>query len=107
VYIRDDNTVAPHPGQVGPGHHASTLVFGPRNVQEGAEAGRQDLAGFWMGRVPTVMLIVIGCAGPSGWRLGCSGLGRAAFSCMVRWLWTIRADPLRPWRGLDLQFSQD
>lgn len=37
-------TVAPHPGQVGPGHHASTLVVGPKHVQEGAEAGRQNLA---------------------------------------------------------------
>lgn len=44
MYIRDDEAVAPHPGQVGPGHHASTLVVGPKHVQGGAEAGRQNLA---------------------------------------------------------------
>ena len=106
MYIRDDEAVAPHPGQVGPGHHASTLVVGPKHVQGGAEAGRQNLAGFWMSRAPTVTLVVIGCASPSDWRLGCSGL-RAAVSLMVRWLWRMHTDPLRPWRGLDLQFSQD
>jgi hypothetical protein len=33
-------------------------------------------------------------------------LARIAISLRVCWLWRMRTDPLRPWRGLDMQFSK-
>jgi hypothetical protein len=38
--------------------------------------------------------------------LGIPDLGRTAISLRVRWLWKMRTDPLRPWRGLDMHFSR-
>jgi hypothetical protein len=38
--------------------------------------------------------------------LGIPDLARTATSLRVRWLWRMRTDPLRPWRGLDMQFSK-
>jgi hypothetical protein len=38
--------------------------------------------------------------------LGIPDLARMATSLRVRWLWRLRTDPMRPWRGLDMQFSK-
>jgi hypothetical protein len=38
--------------------------------------------------------------------LGISDLARTAISPRVRWLWRMHTDPMRPWRGLDVQFSE-
>jgi hypothetical protein len=38
--------------------------------------------------------------------LGILDLTCTAISLRVRWLWRMRTDPLRPWRGLDMQFSK-
>jgi hypothetical protein len=38
--------------------------------------------------------------------LGIRDLARTAISLRVRWLWRMRTDPQRPWRGLDMQFSK-
>lgn len=37
--------------------------------------------------------------------LGIPDFSRLAVSLRVRWMWRMRTDSLRPWRGLDLQFS--
>jgi hypothetical protein len=37
--------------------------------------------------------------------LGVPDLARTAVSLRMRWLWRMRADPLRPWRGIDMHFS--
>jgi hypothetical protein len=37
--------------------------------------------------------------------LGVPDLARTAISLRMRWLWRMRTDPLRPWRGLDMHFS--
>jgi hypothetical protein len=38
--------------------------------------------------------------------LGIPDLARIAISLKVRWIWRMHTDPMRPWRGLDLQFSK-
>ncbi|KAK1609169.1 hypothetical protein QYE76_032842 [Lolium multiflorum] len=38
--------------------------------------------------------------------LGIPDLARTATSLRVRWIWRMRTDPMRPWRGLDMQFSK-
>jgi hypothetical protein len=38
--------------------------------------------------------------------LGIPDLERTAISLRVRWIWRMRTDPLRPWRGLDMHFSK-
>jgi hypothetical protein len=38
--------------------------------------------------------------------LGIPDLARTAISLKVRWIWRMHTDPMRPWRGLDLQFSK-
>ncbi|KAK1606561.1 hypothetical protein QYE76_030234 [Lolium multiflorum] len=38
--------------------------------------------------------------------MGIPHLARIATSLRVRWLWRLRTDPMRPWRGLDMQFSK-
>ncbi|XP_051196857.1 uncharacterized protein [Lolium perenne] len=38
--------------------------------------------------------------------LGIPDLAQMAISLRVRWLWTMYTDPMRPWRGLDMQFSK-
>jgi len=37
--------------------------------------------------------------------LGVPDLARTATSLRTRWIWRMRTDQLRPWRGLDLRFS--
>jgi hypothetical protein len=39
--------------------------------------------------------------------LGIPDLARTAISLRVRWLWRMRTDPLRPWRGLDMHLSRE
>ena len=34
-------------------------------------------------------------------------LARTSVSLRVRWLWRLRTDHQWPWRGLDMQFSED
>lgn len=38
--------------------------------------------------------------------LGVPDLARTAISLRTRWIWRMRTDPLRPWRGLDMHFSK-
>lgn len=38
--------------------------------------------------------------------LGIPDLARTAISLRVLWIWRMRTDPTRPWRGLDMQFSK-
>ena len=38
--------------------------------------------------------------------LGIPDLDRTAISLRTRWIWRMRVDPLRPWRGLDTQLSK-
>jgi hypothetical protein len=38
--------------------------------------------------------------------LGVPDLARTAISLRTRWIWRMRTDPLRPWRGLDMRFSR-
>jgi hypothetical protein len=38
--------------------------------------------------------------------LGIPDLARTAISLRTRWVWRMRTDPLRPWRGLDMHFSR-
>jgi hypothetical protein len=38
--------------------------------------------------------------------LGIPDLARTATSLRVRWIWRMHTDPLRPWRGLDMNFSK-
>ncbi|KAK1646616.1 hypothetical protein QYE76_064421 [Lolium multiflorum] len=38
--------------------------------------------------------------------VGIPDLARTAIILRVRWIWRMRTDPLRPWRGLDMQFSK-
>ncbi|XP_071677025.1 uncharacterized protein [Lolium perenne] len=38
--------------------------------------------------------------------LGIPDLAHTAISLRTHWVWRMRTDPLRPWRGLDIQFSR-
>ncbi|KAK1679133.1 hypothetical protein QYE76_039981 [Lolium multiflorum] len=38
--------------------------------------------------------------------LGIPDLARTAISLRVRWIWRMRTDPMRPWHGLNMQFSK-
>jgi hypothetical protein len=38
--------------------------------------------------------------------LGIPDLAKMAISLRTRWIWRMRTDPLRPWRGIDMHFSK-